>query len=89
MTDDRANLKRAALAHQHRMVFVGMNFIECLECGLHAHQAEGLGGKGLLILHNADYSLYVHIQPEQFNIEGLAIAELKHRLYPGGQARAE
>lgn len=46
------NLIFAKQAHRartgHNDIFVGMNFVECLDCGRHAHQTDG---RGVLFLH--------------------------------------
>lgn len=59
-------LQQARAAHNmttgHVRMFIGANFIECEECGKHAH----IPRDGILILHNADYSIYESIAPTDF-----------------------
>jgi hypothetical protein len=60
------DLKNARDAHRqrtgHKNFFVGMNFINCEDCGRHAH----IGGPSGLIAHDPDYIDIEHITPKEF-----------------------
>jgi len=61
------DLLKARNAHFHRTghksIIVGNNFVECRECGRHAHIAPD--GKSLFV-HNKDYSQMETIKIEEF-----------------------
>ena len=59
-------LQEARVAHNittgHTEIIVGLNFVECLECGRHAHSPKD----GALILHNSDFSICKNIPATEF-----------------------
>jgi hypothetical protein len=63
-------LWRAALAHSkrfnppHLSIIIGANFVECLECGAHAHVEEWTEDT-MLITHNGGNE-QKRISPEEF-----------------------
>ncbi len=59
-------LVRAHNAHAqrtgHTEYFIGMNFIDCLQCSRHGH----INSAGMMVIHDAGYAMCEIQRPEDF-----------------------